>query len=43
MRRRPTGATHKKTDPEKKDILSANSLSQGDLVYIDQYESSIRG
>jgi hypothetical protein len=43
MRRRPTGATHKKSDPKRKDILSANSLSPGDLVYVDQYESSIRG
>jgi hypothetical protein len=43
MRRRPTGATHKKADPERKDILSANTLSPGDLVYVDQYESSIRG
>jgi hypothetical protein len=43
MRRRPTGATHKKSDPERKDILSANALSPGDLVYVDQYESSIRG
>jgi hypothetical protein len=43
MWRRPTGATHKKSDPERKDILSANSLSPGDLVYVNQYESSIRG
>jgi hypothetical protein len=43
MRRRPTGATHKKADLERKDILSANTLSPGDLVYVDQYESSIRG
>jgi hypothetical protein len=43
MRRRTTGATHKKSDPEQKDVLSANSLSPGDLVYVDQYESSIRG
>jgi hypothetical protein len=41
MQQQPTGATHKKADPEKKDILSANALFPGDLVYIDQYESSI--
>jgi hypothetical protein len=34
---------HKQADPEKKDILSANALSPGDLIYVDQYESSIRG
>jgi hypothetical protein len=43
MRQRPTGATHKKADPEKKNILSANALSPGDLIYVDQYESSIQG
>jgi hypothetical protein len=43
MRWQPTGATHNKADPEKKDILSANALSPGDLVFVDQYESSIQG
>jgi hypothetical protein len=43
MRQRPTSATHKKANPEKKDILSANALSPGALVYVDQYKSSIRG
>jgi hypothetical protein len=43
MRRRPTGATHKKPDPERENILSANTLSPGDLVYVNQYKSSIRG
>jgi hypothetical protein len=43
MRRRPTGPTHKKADPEKNDILSASALSPGDLVYVNQYESSIWG
>jgi hypothetical protein len=42
-KRRPTGATHKKTNPVRQDVLAANLLNPGDKVFMDQYESSICG
>ena len=42
-RRRPTGSTRTEKRPEKDGILLADALNPGDKVFIDQYESSIRG
>jgi hypothetical protein len=42
-KRRSTGAVHKKQDPVRRDVLSANTLKPGQQVHVDQYESSVRG
>ena len=42
-RKRPTGATRIKANPETLDSIRADDLSPGDCVSVDQYESSVRG
>ena len=42
-KRRPTGATHSRKDPSREHVLSAGQLEPGALVFMDHYESSLRG
>ena len=42
-RRRPSGATTKKENPETKDTIRAEDLTPGECVSVDQYESAVKG